>query len=44
MTSASEGWSEVFSPKDRTLESSDIEKFSMRLIDTMKRIGLELRS
>ena len=34
----------IITPKDRTLESSDIEKFSMRLIDTMKRIGVELRS
>jgi len=34
----------VITPKDRTLESSDIEKFSLRLIDSMKRIGLELRS
>ncbi len=34
----------IITPKDRTLESSDIEKFSSRLIDTMKRIGLELRS
>ena len=31
-------------PKDRTLEASDIEKFSSRLIDHMKRIGVELRS
>ena len=34
----------VVTPKDRTLESSDIEKFSARLIDHMKRIGVELRS
>ena len=34
----------IITPKDRTLESSDIEKFSARLIDTMKQIGLELRS
>jgi len=34
----------IITPKDRTLESSDIEKFSARLIETMKRIGLELRS
>ena len=34
----------VITPKDRTLEASDIEKFSTRLIDHMKRIGVELRS
>ena len=34
----------VVTPKDRTLEASDIEKFSARLIDHMKRIGVELRS
>ena len=34
----------VVTPKDRTLESSDIEKFSNRLIDHMKRIGVSLRS
>ena len=34
----------VVTPKDRTLESSDIEKFSSRLIDHIKRIGVELRS
>ncbi len=34
----------VITPKDRTLESSDIEKFSARLISSMKQIGLELRS
>lgn len=33
----------IITPKDRTLESSDIEKFSSRLIQTMQRIGLELR-
>jgi len=34
----------IITPKDRTLEASDIEKFSYRLIDNMKRIGVELRS
>ena len=34
----------IVTPKDRTLEASDIEKFSTRLIDHMKRIGVELRS
>ena len=34
----------IITPKDRTLESSDIEKFSSRLIQTMERIGLSLRS
>ena len=34
----------VITPKDRTLEASDIEKFSSRLIDYMKQIGVELRS
>jgi phenylalanyl-tRNA synthetase beta chain len=34
----------IVTPKDKTLESSDIEKFSMRLIDHMKKIGVELRS
>ena len=34
----------IVTPKDRTLEASDIEKFSSRLIDHMKRIGVELRS
>ena len=34
----------VITPKDRTLEASDIEKFSSRLIDSMKRICVELRS
>ncbi len=33
----------IITPKDRTLESSDIEKFSARLIQTMQRIGVELR-
>ena len=34
----------IVTPKDRTLEASDIEKFSNRLIDHMNRIGVELRS
>lgn len=34
----------VITPKDKTMEASDIEKFSNRLIQTMQRIGLELRS
>ena len=34
----------IVTPKDKTLEASDIEKFSTRLIDHMKRIGVELRS
>jgi len=34
----------IVTPKDRTLEANDIEKFSSRLIETMKRIGVELRS
>ena len=34
----------VITPKDRTLESSDIEKFSSRLISNMEQIGLSLRS
>ncbi len=34
----------VITPKDRTLEASDIEKFSSRLIESMRRIGVELRS
>ena len=34
----------IITPKDRTLEASDIEKFSNRLIQTMQTIGLELRS
>ena len=34
----------IITPKDRTLEASDIEKFSNRLIDHMKRIGVSLRS
>ena len=33
----------VVTPKDRTLEASDIEKFSSRLIEHVKRIGVELR-
>ena len=31
-------------PKDRTLEASDIEKFSKRLIASMEEIGVVLRS
>ena len=34
----------IITPKDRTLEASDIEKFSSRLIQAMNSIGLELRS
>ncbi len=34
----------VLTPKDRTLEASDIEKFSSRLIAEMQKIGLTLRS
>jgi phenylalanyl-tRNA synthetase beta subunit len=34
----------IITPKDRTLEASDIEKFSARLIDSMKKIGVELRA
>ena len=34
----------IITPKDRTLEASDIEKFSSRLIEHMKKIGVELRS
>ena len=34
----------IVTPKDRTLEASDVEKFSARLIDAMKKIGVELRS
>lgn len=34
----------IITPKNKTLESSDIEKFSARLIDSMKTIGVELRS
>lgn len=34
----------IITPKDRTLESIDIEKFSSRLIKTMEGIGLTLRS
>lgn len=31
-------------PKDKTLEASDIEKFSKRLISAMEQIGVVLRS
>ena len=34
----------IVTPKDKTLEASDIEKFSSRLIDHMKKINVELRS
>jgi len=34
----------VITPKDKTLESSDIEKFSTRLIKSMETIGLTLRA
>lgn len=34
----------IITPKDKTLESSDIEKFSSRLIKSMESIGLTLRS
>jgi len=34
----------VITPKDKTMEASDIEKFSNRLIQTMQRIGVNLRS
>lgn len=34
----------IITPKDRTLEASDIEKFSTRLISEMKKIGVELRA
>ena len=34
----------IITPKDKTLESSDIEKFSNRLIQTMQRLGVNLRS
>lgn len=34
----------IITPKDRTLEASDLEKFSSRLIAHMNRIGVELRS
>ena len=34
----------IVTPKNKTLESSDIEKFSKRLIDHMAKIGLSLRS
>ena len=33
----------IITPKDKTLEASDIEKFSARLIQSMERIGLSLR-
>ena len=33
----------VITPKDRTLETSDIEKFSARLIQTMQKLGINLR-
>ena len=33
----------VITPKDKTLEASDIEKFSARLIQTMQKIGVNLR-
>lgn len=33
----------IITPKDKTLESSDIEKFSNRLIQTVSKIGVELR-
>lgn len=33
----------IITPKDRTLEASDIEKFSSRLIQSMERVGLSLR-
>ena len=33
----------VITPKDRTLEASDIEKFSARLIQTMQKLGINLR-
>ena len=34
----------IITPKDRTLEASDVEKFSSRLIAEMNKIGLELRA
>lgn len=34
----------IVTPKNKTLESNDIEKFSRRLIDHMAEIGLSLRS
>ena len=34
----------IITPKDRTLEASDIEKFSSRLIQTVEQIGVKLRS
>ena len=33
----------IVTPKDRTLDTSDIEKFSNRLIEHMEKIGVELR-
>ena len=33
----------VITPRDRTLEASDIEKFSARLIQTMQKLGINLR-
>ena len=33
----------IITPKDKTMESSDIEKFSDRLIQTVSKIGVELR-
>lgn len=33
----------IITPKDKTMESSDIEKFSNRLIQTVSKIGVELR-
>ena len=34
----------IITPKNKTLEASDIEKFSRRLISEMQKIGLTLRS
>ena len=34
----------IITPKDRTMDTSDIEKFSYRLIEHMKKINVELRS
>ena len=34
----------IITPKDKTLEASDIEKFSTRLIDHMAKIGVNLRT
>lgn len=33
----------IITPKDKTLQTSDLEKFSLRLIDYMKKLGVELR-